>query len=226
MTHDDSVQIAATRPARRRAFARIWRAERASGRDTIRDVASGPGRTPVARMMGSAARSRRKFSALQSLEISQNAEEISTRCGFPRRRRIVAALAERGGRRAPHFSSVNQAGLTRSATASTALAQPRGDREETFPPCNPLKNQKTGTESGSRTGRPVTPSSRDPGDLPHHPAPLPAGPPAPPSPRRSRSACQAAPALASPARSPVSPPAGFGERVAARRQHRRKSSVG
>ena len=48
MTHDDSVQIAATSPARRRAFARMGRAERASGRDTIGDVASGPGRTPVA----------------------------------------------------------------------------------------------------------------------------------------------------------------------------------
>ena len=77
MTHDDSVQIAATSPARRRAFARMGRAERASGRDTIRDVASGSGRTPVARMMGSAARSRRKFSALQSLENSQNAERIA-----------------------------------------------------------------------------------------------------------------------------------------------------
>jgi hypothetical protein len=90
------------------------------------------------------------------------------------RRRIVAALAERGGRRAPHFPSADQTGLTRSATASTALAQPRGDREETFPPCNPLKNHKTGTESRSRTGRPVTPSSprsrRSPASPP---APLP-----------------------------------------------------
>jgi hypothetical protein len=77
MTHDDSVQIAATSPARRRAFARMGRAERASGRDTIGDIASGPGRTPVAWMMGSAARSRRKFSALQSLENSQNAERTA-----------------------------------------------------------------------------------------------------------------------------------------------------
>ena len=164
MTHDDSVQIAATRPARRRAFARIWRAERASGRDTIRDVASRRGLTPVARNMGAAATSRREFSALQSLEISQNAEEISTRCGFPRRRRIVAALAERGGRRAPHFPSVNQPELKRSATASTALAAPREDREENFPPCNPLKNNET----GKCTGRPATFTPRDLGDLPHH----------------------------------------------------------
>jgi hypothetical protein len=77
MTHDDSVQIAATSPARRRAFARMGRAERASGRDTIGDVASRRGLTPVARKMGAAARSRRKFSALQSLENSQNAERIA-----------------------------------------------------------------------------------------------------------------------------------------------------
>ena len=78
MTHDDSVQIAATSPARRRAFARMGRAETASGRDAIGDVVvSGRGLTPVARKMGSAARSRRKFSALQSLENSQNAERIA-----------------------------------------------------------------------------------------------------------------------------------------------------
>jgi len=78
MTHDDSVQIAATSPARRRAVTRIRRGERASGRDAVVDVvASGPGRTPVARKVGSAARSRGKFSALQSVENSQNAERIS-----------------------------------------------------------------------------------------------------------------------------------------------------
>jgi hypothetical protein len=121
---------------------------------------------------------------------------------IPRRRRIVAALAERGGRRAPHFPSVSQAELTRSATASTALAQPRGDREENAPPCNPLKNHKTGKESRSRTGRPVTPSS-----------PRSQGSPASPQRPSSRSAsssqcpfaCQAAPAPASPARSSTSP---------------------
>ena len=49
MTCDDSVQIAATSRARRRAFARMGRVERASGGDTIEDVASGPGRTPRGR---------------------------------------------------------------------------------------------------------------------------------------------------------------------------------
>jgi hypothetical protein len=142
------------------------------------------------------------------------------------RRRIVAALAERGGRRAPHFPSADQTGLTRSATASTALAQPRGDREETFPPCNPLKNHKTGTESRSRTGPasyPFVPRSRRSPASP--PAPLPAGPPAPPSPRRSRSACQAAPGKPCTVAHSANP-VGFGERVAARRHCRRKSSVG
>jgi hypothetical protein len=78
MTDDDSVQIAATSPARRRAFARVRSGVRTSGRDVMRDVvASADGRTPVARKIGSAARSRRKFSASQSLENSQNAEGIS-----------------------------------------------------------------------------------------------------------------------------------------------------
>ncbi len=78
-----------------------------------------------------------------------------TKAPCDRRTEIVAALAERGGRRAPRFPSVDQAELTRSATASTAAAQPRGDREENYPPCNPLKNHKT----GKCTGRPATPSS-------------------------------------------------------------------
>jgi hypothetical protein len=70
--------IAATSPAGRRAFARMWRAVRASGRDAMGDhVASAFGRTPLAGKMGSAARPRRKFSALQSVENSQNAERIS-----------------------------------------------------------------------------------------------------------------------------------------------------
>src|ERR1700677_163611 len=38
----------------------------------------------------------------------------------PGRREVVAALAERGRRSATQFPSVNQAGPTRSATASTA----------------------------------------------------------------------------------------------------------
>ena len=64
MTHDDSVQIAATSPARRRAFARMGRAERASGRDGIGgEIYAEIFRPP-------------------SLESSQNAEEISTQCGF------------------------------------------------------------------------------------------------------------------------------------------------
>ena len=78
MTHDDSVQIAATSPARRRALACTQRRVRTSRRDVMRDVvASGRGRTPVARKMGSASRPRRKFSALQSIENSQNGERIS-----------------------------------------------------------------------------------------------------------------------------------------------------
>jgi hypothetical protein len=108
MTHDDSVQIAATSPARRRAFARMGRAERASRRDTIGDVAAGLGRTPVARKVGSAARSRRKFSALQNLENSQNAERIS----------ILGAPVPRSGRlNAPN---TREEGATRGWRGSRA----------------------------------------------------------------------------------------------------------
>ena len=62
-----------------------------------------PGRTPVARMMGSAARSRRKFSALQSLENSQNAERIAI---FARARSMgrLNAPKHRGGRRDPRVA--------------------------------------------------------------------------------------------------------------------------
>jgi hypothetical protein len=206
----------------------MGRAKRASGRDTIGDVASGPGRTPGARMMRSAARSRRNFSALQSLENSQNAERNLDPVRIPRRRRIVAALAERGGRRAPRFPSVNQAKLTRSATASTALAQPPGDREENLPPCNPLKNLKTGKESRSRTGTQSTPSSprswRSPSSPP---APLRAGPPiSSQSPtitiRMSGRTRSGKPCTVAHFTSPV----GVGKRVAARPQRSRKSSVG
>jgi hypothetical protein len=250
MIHDDNVQTAARNPARQRAFARVRSRVRTSGRDAMGDVVVS-GRSPAAQNVGSASRPRRKFSGLQSLENSQNAESISilreadawaggtpgvkekgatrgwraSRAGrsrlgsrvggdaepivdflnrgasvagiaareadgkpgvarkwrrndlktlnqrpemvWPRRRRthkiwyrgarltvrkndkvgrklsalrnlensaspraesmaaeFVAALAERGGGRAPHFPSVNQAELTRSATASTALAYP------------------------------------------------------------------------------------------------------
>jgi hypothetical protein len=61
----------------------------------------------------------RKLSALRNLENSASPRAESMAAEF------VAALAERGGGRAPHFPSVTQAELTRSATASTALAYPR-----------------------------------------------------------------------------------------------------
>jgi hypothetical protein len=77
VTYDDSVQIAATIPARERgrphAAARVG-----VGRQSMRDVVvSANGRTPVAQNAWSASRPRRKFSALQSIENSQNGERIS-----------------------------------------------------------------------------------------------------------------------------------------------------
>ena len=75
---NDSGQIAATSSARLRALARVRRGGRASGRETIGDaVVSGRGRAPVARNKGLASRPRGKFSSLQILENSQNAERIS-----------------------------------------------------------------------------------------------------------------------------------------------------
>ena len=75
MTHDDSVQFAATSPARGRGRPRAAMRVRL-GRQSMRDVV-GSGRSPAAQNAGSASRSTQKFSALQSLGNSQNAERIS-----------------------------------------------------------------------------------------------------------------------------------------------------
>ena len=144
---------------------------------------------------------------------------------IPRRRRIVAALAERGGRRAPHFPSVNQAELTRSATASTALAQPRGDREENYPPCNPLKNHKTGKNR----------VPNGPASYPFVPAILAISRITASAPSSRSASSSQSPTITirmsgrTRAGKPCTVahftnPVGFGERVAARRQRRRKSS--
>ena len=75
---NDSGQIAAMNSAPLRALARVRRGARASGRETIGDaLVSGRGRAPVARNKGSTSRLRGKFSSLQILENSQNAERIS-----------------------------------------------------------------------------------------------------------------------------------------------------
>jgi hypothetical protein len=77
MGNDDSVQIAATSSGRRRALARMWRGERASGREMVGGIVVAVGAAPIARNRKSAWRAEGKFSALQSLENSQNAEGIS-----------------------------------------------------------------------------------------------------------------------------------------------------
>jgi hypothetical protein len=75
---NDSGQIAATSSAPLPALARVRRGPRASGRETIGDaLVSGRGRAPVARNKGSTSRLRGKFSSLQIIENSQNAERIS-----------------------------------------------------------------------------------------------------------------------------------------------------
>src|SRR5271163_2316258 len=76
MTHEDSVQIEATSPASPRA--RVRRCATAWERGLT--VVSGKGRPSVAGMSGSAFLPERKFSALQGLENSQNAEGILILC--------------------------------------------------------------------------------------------------------------------------------------------------
>ena len=78
MAYEDSVQIAASGLERLPAPARMRRGETASDRETMgRVAASGRGGTPITRTTASASRPTGKFSALQSFENSQNAEEIS-----------------------------------------------------------------------------------------------------------------------------------------------------
>jgi hypothetical protein len=77
MGSDDSAQIAATSSGRRRALARMWRGERVSGRETVGGIVVPIGAAPIARNRKSAWRPTGKFSALQSIENSQNAERIS-----------------------------------------------------------------------------------------------------------------------------------------------------
>ena len=81
MTYDDSVQDRGDEPcAAARAIQHVARWE-TSGLETIKTVVvSGRRRMPVARKPVSASRPRGKFSALQSLEIAQNAEGISRLC--------------------------------------------------------------------------------------------------------------------------------------------------
>ena len=92
MGNDDSVQIAATSSGRRRALARMWRGERASGREMVGGIVVPVGAAPIARNRKSAWRPTGKFSALQSLENSQNAEGISVlREPVPQAGRTLAA---------------------------------------------------------------------------------------------------------------------------------------
>ena len=78
MTHEDSVQIEATRPASSRA--RVRRCATAWERGLT--VVSGKGRASVAGMRGCAFPPEGKFSALQSLENTQNAKK-SRFCASP-----------------------------------------------------------------------------------------------------------------------------------------------
>jgi hypothetical protein len=76
MTHEDSVQIEATSPASPRV--RVWQCATAWERGL--PVVSGKGRASVAGMSRSSFLPKRKFSALQGLENSQNAEGILILC--------------------------------------------------------------------------------------------------------------------------------------------------
>ena len=75
---DHSIQIAATSHVQRRAHGTM---RESIGDETVADVVFRHRRTPVARQRGAALRPEGKFSAVQSLEKSQNAERISIRVG-------------------------------------------------------------------------------------------------------------------------------------------------
>src|SRR5277367_1149892 len=103
MGNDDSLQIAATSSGRRRALARIWRGERASGREMVGGIVVPVGAAPIARNRKSAWPAGGKFSALQSVENSQNAEGISVLCEPVLRagRTLAASLAGVAAREGP-----------------------------------------------------------------------------------------------------------------------------
>jgi hypothetical protein len=75
---DDSIQIAATSHAQWRAHGTM---RESIENETVADVVFRHRRTPVERQSGAALRPEGKFSALQSLEKSRNAEGISIRVG-------------------------------------------------------------------------------------------------------------------------------------------------
>ena len=153
MTHEDSVQIEATSPASPRAGVRRC----ATAWERGLTVVSGKGCASVAGMSGSAFLPERKFSALQGLENSQNAEGILILCepgpraggtpsaedeGATRDRRCSSECSRSGtsvddGRRWARSGSLIHGG-------GAASARQRG---ETFPPRKVLKTHKTGKES-------------------------------------------------------------------------------
>ena len=111
---NDSGQIASASSERLRALARVRQGGRAVGREPIGDaLVSGRGRAPVARNKGSASRPRGKFSFLQILENSQNAEVTwilrgpapqaqGTRCVDGEARRALGTLATQRSSEARH----------------------------------------------------------------------------------------------------------------------------
>src|SRR5271163_5290863 len=155
MTHEGSVQIEATSPASPRALARVRRCARAWERGLV--VVSGKGRASVAGMSGSSFPPEGKFSALQSLENSQNAEGILILCepgpraggtpsaedeGATRDRRCSRSKGSRSG------TSVDDGrrwARSRSLIHGGGAASAR-QRGETFPPRKVLKTHKTGKE--------------------------------------------------------------------------------
>jgi hypothetical protein len=162
MLCNDSVQIAAT--SRASAHARALTATRQSvASETPRGVsASGHGRMPVAWRRGSGLPPHGKFSALQSLENSQNAEGISIlrepaaraaeRAAWISKARRMVRVAQRSG---PARS--DSSGSRGSSAGWIAIANPlpRRDGEGNFPPCIALKTHKMRKESRFLSEKPV-----------------------------------------------------------------------
>jgi hypothetical protein len=160
MLGNDSVQIAATNHAPVRARAHTTTRQSVAS-ETPRGVsASGLGRTPVARRRGSGLPPHRKFSALQSLENSQNAEGISI---LPEPAALAAERAARMSKarravRVPPTVPVCSTSVHEGSSAgwiASANPLPRRDGEGTFPPCKALKTHKMRKESRFLSGNPI-----------------------------------------------------------------------
>ena len=105
MGNDDSVQIAAMSSRRRRAFARMWRGERASGREMVGGIVVAVGAAPIARNRNRRGERMGNFPPCKALKTHKMRKE-SRFCASPFRR--PESLRRRGRRDARWARSRSQ----------------------------------------------------------------------------------------------------------------------